>query len=143
LIVLSAAAFEDAVRDHFQNAMGHLDEKKPAAISTRRDRRAVMRAIVPAPVPDEVRVGCPSSRAETLLWSGRARHLPAAASAADFGMRARRSAGPAIPNRRNKGRRLAAVASKRPRAFRDQPQRRSLGTQARRLGIGENHRHPA
>jgi hypothetical protein len=28
LTVLSAVAFDDAVRDHFQNATGHLDEKK-------------------------------------------------------------------------------------------------------------------
>jgi hypothetical protein len=47
LIVLSAVAFDDAVRDHFQNAMGHLDEKRPAAISVRRDRRAIMLSFRP------------------------------------------------------------------------------------------------
>src|SRR5260370_2827081 len=40
LIVLSAVAFDDAVRDHFQNAMGHLDEKMAPTISER-DRQAI------------------------------------------------------------------------------------------------------
>src|ERR1700720_2819212 len=49
LTVLSAVAFDDAVRDHFQNGMGYLHEKRPASISARRDRRASMFTIDPAP----------------------------------------------------------------------------------------------
>src|ERR1700719_5043098 len=48
LIVLSAVAFDDAVRDHFQNAMAHLNEKSPATISAKRDRQAIMLSAAPA-----------------------------------------------------------------------------------------------
>src|SRR6202011_4502753 len=48
LIVLSAVAFDDAVRDHFQNAMGHLDEKK-ARFDLGEARSAGHHAQVPPP----------------------------------------------------------------------------------------------
>src|SRR5450631_362101 len=65
LIVLSAAAFDDAVRDHFQNAMGHLDEKK-ARFDLGEMRSAGHHAFV-SPPPGGGRGGC--SRAESLSKS--------------------------------------------------------------------------
>src|SRR5258707_472886 len=71
LIVLSAVAFDDAVRAHFQNAMGHLMKK--ACIDLGEARSAGRHALEPTrPVPQRVREGFVSRRAKALVDSGQA-----------------------------------------------------------------------
>jgi hypothetical protein len=72
----------------------------------------------------------------------RRRQAPAG-SAAGPGLPSKRTAGPAFRNGWNKSRRLAAVAPRRPRAARNQPQRRPLGRLLRRVRIGQDLRDPA